>query len=57
LDKIKGLATGGLASMHVIGDLLKRRIALLQRRSRLCCWFIGHNDISRIQRGPGTDLS
>jgi hypothetical protein len=24
---------------------------------RLCCWFTGPNDIDRIQRGPGTDLS
>jgi hypothetical protein len=29
LDRIKGLATGGLTSMHVVGDLLKRRIAPL----------------------------
>jgi hypothetical protein len=57
LDRIKGLATGGLTSMHVVGDLLKRRIAPLQRRPRLCCWFTSANDIGRIQRGPGTDLS
>jgi hypothetical protein len=43
--------------MHVAGDFLKRRIALLQQRARLCCWFTGSNDIGRIQRGPGTDLS
>jgi hypothetical protein len=57
LDRIKGLATGSLTSMHVVGDLLKRRIAPLQRRPRLCCWFTGPNDIGRIQRWPGTDLS
>jgi hypothetical protein len=57
LDRIKGLATGGLTSMHVVGDLLKRRITPLQRRPRLCCWFTGANDIGRIQRGLGTDLS
>jgi hypothetical protein len=57
LDRIQALATGGLMLMHVVGDLLKRRIASLQRRSRLCCWFTGLNDIGRIQRGPGTDLS
>jgi hypothetical protein len=57
LDRIKTLATGGLTSMHVVGDFLKRRIMPLQRRSRLCCWFTGSNDIGRIQRGPGTDLS
>jgi hypothetical protein len=57
LDRIKGLAMGGLTLMHMVGDLLKRRIAPLQRRPRLCCWFTGPNDIGRIQRGPGTDLS
>jgi hypothetical protein len=29
----------------------------LQRRPHLCCWFTGPNDIGRIQRGLGTDLS
>jgi hypothetical protein len=29
LDMIKVLATGGLTSIHVVGDLLKRRITLL----------------------------
>jgi hypothetical protein len=57
LDRIKVLAMGGLTSMHVVGDLLKRRIAPLQRRPRLSCWFTGPNDIDRIQRRPGTDLS
>jgi hypothetical protein len=57
LDRIKVLATGGLTSMHVVGDLLKRWIAPLQRRPRLSCWFTGPNDIGRIQHGLGTDLS
>jgi hypothetical protein len=57
LDRIKTLATGGLTSMHVVGDFLKRRVMPLQRRSRLCCWFTGPNDIGRIQRGLGTNLS
>jgi hypothetical protein len=57
LDRIKTLATGGLTLMHVVGDFLKCRIAPLQRRVRLCCWFTGPNDIGRVQRGPGTDLS
>jgi hypothetical protein len=51
------LATDGLTSMHVVGDLLKRRIMPLQRRPRLCCWFTDPNDIGRIQRRLGTDLS
>jgi hypothetical protein len=57
LDRIKTLATSGLTSMHVVDDFLKRRITPLQRRERLCCWFTGSNDIGRIQRGSGTDLS
>jgi hypothetical protein len=35
LDRIKVLATRSLTSMHVVDDLLKRRIVLLQRRPRL----------------------
>jgi hypothetical protein len=57
LDRIKTLATVGLTSMHVVGDFLKRRVMPLQRRSCLCCWFTGPNDIGRIQRGTGTNLS
>jgi hypothetical protein len=57
LDRIKSLAAGGLTSMHVVDDFLKRQITPLQRRARLCCWFTGSNDIDRIQRGPGTDLT
>jgi hypothetical protein len=30
LDRIKSLAAGGLTSMHVVGDFLKRWIAPLQ---------------------------
>jgi hypothetical protein len=57
LDRIKSLATNGLTSMHVVGDFLKRRIVPLQARARLSCWFTGLNDLGRILRGPGTDLS
>jgi hypothetical protein len=57
LDRIKVLATGDLTSMHEVGDLLKHRITPLQKRPRLSCWFTSSNDICRIQRGPGTDLS
>jgi hypothetical protein len=57
LDRIKSLAAGGLTSMHVVGGFLKRRITSLQQRAHLCCWFTGSNDIGRIQRGPGTDLT
>ena len=48
LDRIEGLATGGLTSMHMVGGLLKHRIAPLQRRLRLCYWFTVLNDIGRI---------
>jgi hypothetical protein len=30
LDRIETLATGGLTSMHVVGDFLKRRVTPLQ---------------------------
>jgi hypothetical protein len=48
LDRIEVLASSGLTSMHVVGDLLKRRITPLQRRPRLSCWFTGPNNIGRI---------
>jgi hypothetical protein len=57
LDRIRELAVGGLTSMHVLGDFLKRRVMPLQRRPCLCCWFTGPSDIGRIQHGPGTDLT
>jgi hypothetical protein len=57
LDKIEILALGGLTSMHVLGDFLKRRIAPLQRRLRMACWFTGPDDHCRIQYRPDTDLS
>jgi hypothetical protein len=57
LDRIKSMATSGLTSMHVVGNFLKRRITPLQARARLSCWFTGSNDLGRIHRWPGTDLS
>jgi hypothetical protein len=48
LDRIKSLAAGGLTSMHVVGDFLKRRIVPLEQRARLCCWFTCPNDIGRV---------
>jgi hypothetical protein len=45
LDRIKSLATGGLTSMHVVSDFVKRRVVPLQKRVRVCCWFTGSNDI------------
>jgi hypothetical protein len=57
LGRIESLATGGLTSMHVVGDFLQRRIAPLQARACLSYWFSGSNDPGRVLRGPGTDLS
>jgi hypothetical protein len=37
LGRIESLAAGGLTSMHMVGDFLKRRIAPLQARARLSC--------------------
>jgi hypothetical protein len=57
LGRIESLATGGLTSRHVVGDFLQRWIAPLQARARLSCWFTSSNDLGRVLRGPGTDLS
>jgi hypothetical protein len=57
LDRVKTLARGGLTSMMVLGDFLRRRIAPMQQRSRMACMFTGVNDCCRIVRGAGTDLS
>jgi hypothetical protein len=56
LNRVKTLAKGGLTSMMVLGDFLRRRIAPLQQRSRMACMYTGSNDCCRIARGPGTDL-
>jgi hypothetical protein len=56
LDRVKVLARGGLTSMMVLGDFLRRRIAPLQQRSRMACMFTGVNDCSRIERRASTDL-
>jgi hypothetical protein len=57
LDRVKTLARGGLTSMMVLGNFLRRRIAPLQQRSRMASMFSGVNDCSRIVRGAGLDLS
>jgi hypothetical protein len=57
LGRIKSLETSGLTSMHVVGDFLQRRIVPLQARARLSCWFTGSNDLGRVLRRLGTDLS
>jgi hypothetical protein len=57
LDRIRELAVGGLTSMHLLGDFLKRRVMPLQGRPRLSCWFTGPSDIGTIQHGPGNDLT
>jgi hypothetical protein len=57
LDRVNTLARGGLMSMMVLGDFLRRRITSLQQRSRMACMFTGVNDCSRIVRGASSDLS
>ena len=51
LNKIKTLAEGGLTSLHVLGNYLKRRIAPLKRRPRPAWSFTGPQDCSRTHRG------
>jgi hypothetical protein len=57
LYRIQKLARGGLTSMMVLGDFLKRRIAPLQQRSRMAYVYTGLNDCCRIARGPGGDFT
>jgi hypothetical protein len=56
LNRVKTLARGGLTSMMVLDDFLRRCIAPLQQRSRMACMYTGPNDCCRIVRGPSTDL-
>ena len=57
LSKIRALAEGGLTSLHVLGDFLKRRIAPLKQRPRPAWSFTGLNDCNRTHRGEGSDLT
>ena len=57
LNKIKTLVKGGLTSLHVLGDYLKRRIAPLKRRPRPAWSFTGPQDCSRTHRGEDSDLT
>jgi hypothetical protein len=57
LNRVKELARGGLTSLMVLGDFLRRRIAPLQQRSRMACMYTGPNDCCKIARGPGTDFT
>jgi hypothetical protein len=57
LNRVKTLAKGGLTSMMVLGNFLRRRIAPLQQRSRMAYMYTGSSDCCRIMRGPGIDLT
>ena len=57
LSKTRALAEGGLTSLHVLGDFLKRRIAPLKPRPRHAWSFNGTNDCSRTHRGEDSDLT
>jgi hypothetical protein len=57
LNRVKELVMGGLTSMMVLGDFLRRRITPLQQRSRMACMYTGPNDCCRIARGPSSDFS
>jgi len=57
LSKIRALAEGGLTSLHVLGDFLKRRIAPLKQRPRPAWSFTGPQDCSRTHRGEDSDLT
>src|SRR6185295_18382232 len=57
LSKIRALAEGGLTSLHVLGDFLKRRIAPLKQRPRPAWSFTGPQDCSMTHRVEDSDLS
>jgi hypothetical protein len=57
LNRVKELARGGLTSMMVLGDFLKRRIAPLQQLTRMAYMYKRSNDCCKIARGPGTDFT
>jgi hypothetical protein len=57
LDRVKNLTRGGLTSLMVLGDFLKRRIAPLQQWTRMACMYTGQNDCCRIACGPDTDFT
>ena len=57
LSKIRALAEGGLTSLHVLGDFLKRRITPLKHRLRPAWSFTGPQDCSRTHRGEDSDLT
>ena len=57
LSKIRALAEGGLTSLHVLGDFLKRRIAPLKQWPRPAWSFTVLNDCSRTHCGEGSDLT
>src|SRR6185369_10706569 len=57
LSKIRALAEGGLTSLHVLGDFLKRRIAPLKQRPCPAWNFTGPQDCSRTHRGEDSDLT
>jgi hypothetical protein len=57
LNRVKELVRGGLMSMMVLGDFLRRRIAPLQQRSRMACMYTGSNNCCRIARGPSSDFT
>ncbi|KAJ1257231.1 hypothetical protein BS78_K155100 [Paspalum vaginatum] len=48
LARIAELVSGGLTSLHVLADFLRRRLAPLQMRPRLAWNYTGSNDCSRV---------
>ncbi|KAJ1260069.1 hypothetical protein BS78_10G203500 [Paspalum vaginatum] len=57
LARIAELVSGGLTSLHVLADFLRRRLAPLQMRPRLAWSYTGSNDYSRVVCGEDHDLT
>ncbi|KAJ1258614.1 hypothetical protein BS78_10G089600 [Paspalum vaginatum] len=57
LARIAELVSGGLTSLHVLADFLRRRLAPLQMRPRLAWNYTCSNDCSQVVRGEDHDLT
>jgi hypothetical protein len=56
LRRIKFLVRKGLTSMMVLSDFLSQCIAPIQQRANTAWLYIEENDITRLERGHGTEL-
>jgi hypothetical protein len=56
LRRIKFLVRKGMTSMMVLSDFLSQCITPIQQRANTAWLYIEENDITRLERGHGTEL-